>query len=176
MASCNKNQTEPKVSLAGFIFHKETFGLIGALVLLWFSIGLLADANLQNKDLKPNSGKVGSIRVVKKVFPRRSRELRVTLNNKPVYFTSNNKEDFNKLLSGLKPGGSVTIFTRPKLLGVFGMKNKYEIFHMTEGSAILIDLDEYKKSISGMWFFCLVGSITFFILYYIRTKKRYKEV
>jgi hypothetical protein len=161
------------------IFHKDTIALIASIVFLWFTISLIADTKIEKQDLSPHIGKLIKIdSVITKVidkpfFKEITKELRLTLDTESDYFTSITTENFGYMTSQINLGDTIAIFTKPKLWGLFGMKRTRDISHLTKGNQIVIDFPTYQKSISGLFILTLIATVVFFIIYYLRTIKRY---
>lgn len=163
------------------IFHKDIVAFILSLFFLWSTISLLVDSTTNNKDLVAHKGQIISLKIIKtrtvdKSFKRKSRtELRLSIDNGDNYFTSSKPSNFADINSRLKVGNTITVFTKPKLFGIFGMKKNNDITHLIKGDIIIIDFEQYKKSISGFFILTFIAFIVFFTLYYLRIRRRYKS-
>ncbi len=161
------------------IFHKDTIALFVSLFFLWFTISLLADTSIDKNDLLPQVGTIVQIDSVvtvvkdKPLFKEITKELQVTLDVDSKYFTSLTTTNFGNITSHITLGDTVTIFTKPRLWRIFGLKKINAINHLTKGDTIVIDFAKYQMSISGFSVLTLIGSIVFFIFYYVRTRRRY---
>jgi hypothetical protein len=161
------------------IFHRDTLSLIVSLFFLWSLISLLVDGNYRLKDLTKHSGQLAKIDSVitrvknKPLFKETTKELRLTLDNEKDYFTSITTKDFGGITSKISIGDTVTIFTKNKLWGIFGMKQARDISHFTIGNIVLIDYENYRQTIPVISIISLAGSIGFFIFFYVRTRQRY---
>lgn len=146
---------------------------------LWFTLGLLVDSNYRFTNLTKYSGcliKIDSVitRVKDKpLFKEITKELRLTLDNETGYFTSITTTDFGEITSNISMGDTLNIFTKNKIWGIFGMKKARDISHLTKGSTVLIDFKKYQQSLSGLFIFTLIFSISFLMSYIVRTRRRY---
>ena len=159
------------------IFHKDIVAFILSLFFLWSTISLLVDSTTNKKDLVAHKGQIISLKIIKvtskKSFKRKFRtELRLSIDNGDNYFTSSKPSNFAEIISRLKVGNSITVFTKPKLFGIFGMKRDNDITHLIKGDLIIIDFEQYKKSISGFFILTFIAFIGFFTFYYIRIRRR----
>jgi hypothetical protein len=161
------------------VFHKDTIALIASLIFLWVTIGILVDSNYNKKDLTSHIGQLVKIDSVitrvkdKPLFKEITKELRLTLDNEENYFTTITTKDFGDITSQIKKGDTVTIFTKSKLWGIFGMKKSGDISQLTNGNNVIIDFEKYKQTLSGLYILTLIASVGFFIFYYVRTRRRY---
>ena len=168
-----------KKQILKLVFHKDTIALIASLVFLWFTMGILVDSNYDKKDLTSHIGQLVKIDSVitrvkdKPLFKEITKELRLTLDNEGNYFTSITTKNFGDITSQINVGDTVTIFTKSKLWGIFGMKKSSNISQLTKGDNVIIDFEKYKQSLSGLYILTLIASAGFFIFYYVRTRRRY---
>ncbi|MEJ6979686.1 hypothetical protein WG906_04445 [Pedobacter sp. P351] len=139
----------------------------------------MSDSNKSVTDFIAHKGEVEKIRYVsvrKFLRPGRRDEVRVKLKTYRSYFTSNNSKDILSILSKIDSGDKVTIYTKPKFLNVFGMKKFLDICELHRARETIVDYEEYKRSIYGMDIAFMTASAGFFLLFYIRTKKKYNAV
>ncbi|RYE39109.1 MAG: hypothetical protein EOP48_26175, partial [Sphingobacteriales bacterium] len=121
------------------IFLKETFLLIFGLVWLWFSVGLYVDGTYKIEDLKPHNGVIEGLDSViirvkdKPLFKEVTKQLRLKLSSDNNVYTLQTTENFGNVVSKVNIGDTVTVFTKPKLLGIFGLKKASDINHLTKG-------------------------------------------
>ena len=117
-----------KFKLFFIIFQMDTFFLILGLMVLWFSISLYVDSNFTIKDLKPHTGILTGIDSAitkikdKPLFQEITKELYLSLNNESKKFTHITTGHFGNIVSNLKVGDSIMLYSKPKLWGIFGLK------------------------------------------------------
>jgi hypothetical protein len=178
---CDTLKTVPKMEfpkIIRLIFIKETLILAFGLVWLWFSISLYVDSHYSVQDLKPHSGEIelidSSIIKVKDkpLFKEVTKQLQVTLLSDVNTYTIETTENFGELISKISVGDSVTIYTKPKFWGIFGLKKSTIVNHWTKGKEIIIDYSTYKTSISGLFYLTLIFSIILILVYIAKLKKR----
>lgn len=168
-----------KKQILKLVFHKDTIALIASLIFLWFTIGILVDSNYNKKDLISHIGQLVKIDSVitkvkdKPLFKEITKELRLTLDNEGNYFTTITTKNFGDITSQINIGDTVTIFTKSRLWGIFGMKKSSNISQLTKGDNVIIDFEKYKETLSGLYILTLIASAGFFIFYYVRTRRRY---
>ena len=168
-----------KKQILKLVFHKDTIALIASLVFLWFTIGILVDSSYDKKELTSHIGQLVKIDSVitrvkdKPLFKEITKELRLTLANEGNYFTTITTKNFGDITSQINISDTVTIFTKSKLWGIFGMKKSSNICQLTNGDNVIIDFEKYKQTLSGLYILTLVASVGFFIFYYVRTCRRY---
>lgn len=160
------------------IFLKETFLLLFGLVWLWFSIGLWVDSNYSEKNLEVHYGVISKMDSVitrvknKPLFKEVEKQLLVVLNSEKKTFTLLSTENFGFITSKVAEGDTVKLFTKPKVWGIFGLKKASEINHLIKSGTIVLNYEDYKKSISGMFYFTLTFSLTLIIVYIVKLRKR----
>ena len=161
------------------IFLKETLLLLFALVWFWFSVGLWVDSNYSEKNLKPHYGAITRMDSVitrvkdKPFFKEITKQLRITLNTQgDKVFTLLTTKDFGYVSSKVIIGDTVTLFTKPKVWGIFGLKKSSDINHLIKDEIVIINYQDYKKSISGFFYFTLAFAIILFIAYVVKLRKR----
>ena len=160
------------------ILIKETIILLFGFVWLWFSIGLYVDSNYSIANLKPHHGLIEGIdsSVVKvkskPLFKEITQELQINLSTDNSIYTLQTTGNFSNIVSKIDVGDSVTIFTKPKLWGVFGLKKASVINHLTKGKEVVLDYRTYKSSISALFYLTLIFSIIFFIVYIVKLRNR----
>jgi len=168
-----------KNQLRQLFFHKNIFILLCALVFLWMSISLLSDSVYDTSALTPHHGLLVKIdssitrRKNRLFFKEITRELRLTLNNDPNYFTSITTKDFGQIVSKISVGDSLTIFSKKKRYGIFGLKKANYVSHLTRKDEIVVDYETYRQSIAGLFLIPLIGFIIFLCWYYKATMHRY---
>jgi hypothetical protein len=152
--------------------------LVFGLVSLWFTASLYVDSHYSVKDLKSHFGEIerldsSIIRVKDKpLFKEITKQLQVTLSSDVNTYTIETTENFGEIVSKISVGDSVTIFTKPKLWGVFGLKKASIINHLKKNDEVIIDYLVYKRSISGLFYLTLTFSLILLIVYIIKLKKR----
>ena len=160
------------------IFLKETIILIGGLVFLWFSVSLYVDSNYTVKDLKPHFGTIKRLDSIvvrvknKPLFKEVTKQLRVQLSSGDNIYKLETTENFGEVISKIGVGDSVTVFTKTKLWGIFGLKKASIINHLTKDEEVIINYEAYKSSISGLFYLTLIFSIILLIVYIVKLKKR----
>jgi len=160
------------------IFIKETLFLIFGLVWLWFSISLYLDSNYSVANLKPHFGQIerldsSIVRVKDKPFFKEvTKQLQVTLSYDFNTYTIETTEHFGEIVSKISVGDSVTVFTKPKLWGIFGLKKATIINHLTKNDEVVIDYSLYKQSISGLFYLTSIFSLVLLLIYIVKLKKR----
>lgn len=165
--------------LRNLIIHKDSFMLVFSLVFLWFSISLYVDSSFKISNMINHTGRVEHItNVITKVknklfFKETTRELQLKLNTEEDYFTSITTKSFKNIVSGIKVGDTVTIFTKPKIWGIFGLKRTRDISQLTKNGTIVINYATYKRRISGLFILTFIFSFILFIVYFVRINKRY---
>lgn len=165
--------------LSRLIFHKDTLALIASMVFFWFTISLLVDSNIDAEDLVPHTGIIVSIdsvitRVVNKpLFKETTKELWLTIDTEADYFSLISTSGFGDISSRIAIEDSVTVFTKPRVWGVFGLAKRRSINQLSKGGEIIIDYNKYKQKISGFFVLTLAGGIVFLILYLNRMRTRY---
>ena len=133
------------------IFLKETFLLIFGLVWLWFSVGLYVDGTYTIEDLKPHNGGIEGLDSViirvkdKPLFKEVTKQLRLQLSSDNNVYTLQTTDNFGNVVSKVNIGDTVAVFTKPKLLGIFGLKKASDINHLTKGKDVVIDYTTYKS-------------------------------
>jgi hypothetical protein len=160
------------------IFLKETSFLIFGLVWLWVSIGLYVDGNYTVRDLKAHHGTVERldsfiVRVKDKPFFKEvTKQLRLQLSSDNNVYTLETTENFGNVVSKISVGDSVTVFTKEKLWGIFGLKMSSDINHMTKNGDVVVDYAAYKSSISGLFYLTLILSLVSLVIYIVKLRKR----
>jgi hypothetical protein len=160
--------------------HKDSFLLIAALVWLWFAVSMLVDVNYNFHNLHPHKGEVTEIDVAitriknKLLYKDTTRELRISLVNEPQYFTISTTNNFDDITETLVVGDTVTVYTKDKLLGIFGYGNSQHIAHLVKHptNQMLIDFRKKQQSISSIVFLPVLATIIFLIWYIIKLRRR----
>jgi len=167
-----------KSRILRFIFIKETFILIFALVWVWFTIGLFVDSSYSVNNLEAHSGVVIRLdslitRVKNKpLYKEIDQELRLELNSASIIFTLTTTKNFGFISSRISEGDTVTVYTKPKLWGVFGLKKGSEINHLKKGDQVIVNYKDYKNSISGLSYLTLLFAVILMIVYIVKLRKR----
>jgi hypothetical protein len=160
------------------IFLKETAILIFGLVWLWFSIGLYVDGNYSVGDLKPHNGTIERLDSVivsvkdKPLFKEVTKQLQLQLSADNKVYTLETTGNFGNVVSKIGIGDSVTVFTKPKLWGIFGLKKASVINHLTKDKEVVIDYATYKRSISGLFYLTLTFSLVLLVVYIVKLRNR----
>ena len=160
------------------IFLKETFLLIFGLVWLWFSVSLYVDGTYTIEDLKPHKGVIERLDSVitgvkdKPLFKEVTKQLSLELSSDNNVYTVQTTEHFGNVVSKVNIGDSVTVFTKPKLWGIFGLKKASEINHLTKDKEVVLDYTTYKSSISGLFYLTLIFSLILLVVYVVKLKNR----
>jgi len=167
-----------KSRLFQLIFIKETGILIIAIIVLWLAIGLLVDFNYSVENLKGYYGSIvrlDSILTITKdkpLYKEITKELQLKLDSYSKVFTLSTTRDFGYITSKIYVGDYVTIYTKPKLWGIFGLKKGSDINHLTKAEDIIIDYKDYKTSIAGLYLLPLLFAIILFFVYITKLRKR----
>ncbi len=162
-----------------FIFHRDTIALVASLVFLWFTLSLFSDSNYDINELRMHKGQLISIDsvIIKKVdkllFKETTKALHLTISGERKYFSTITKKDFGYVVSQITLMDTITIYTKPRFLGVFGIKSPRDICQLTIDDKIVIDFEKYKESISLANILTLIATFGFFFYYFIRARKRY---
>ncbi len=169
-----------------FIFHKSSFALLGSLFFLWASIGLLHDTSLTKQDLIPHTGTVVHIDSIKTIGGRnaslagkKSFLLRIVLHIQPniLYSATPLKKygDFNLITSNVKLGDQITIFTKPRLWKIFGLKRANDISLLVKSGEVIVSYERFKQKVTGLPIFMTTASIGFLLAYIWITRRRMRE-
>jgi hypothetical protein len=108
----------------------------------------------------------------KPLFKEVTKQLQLQLSSDNNFYTLETTENFGNVISKLSIGDSVTVFTKPKLWGIFGLKKSSIINHLTKNKEVVIDYATYKSSISGLFYLTLTFSIILFIVYIVKLRNR----
>lgn len=161
------------------ILHEDSLVLIAFFVVLWLSLGLFVDSKIDDKRLVSHTGRIIQIDSVitsvkdKPFFKQVTKELHLTIEGEPDYFSSITTENFGSILQQVKYGDTVTIYTKPKIWMIFGLKENNDITKLKKGETLILDYKKYKQDASLMIYFALPFSIGLLILYFVRIKRRY---
>lgn len=160
-------------------YHKDSAFLILGLINLWFTISLIADSNTSINNMIANKGVLTNIDSAiikvkdKPLFKEITKELRLTLANKKAAFIYSTTINFGEITSALEIGDTVTIYTIQKVWGIFGLKNKMTIRHLSKKNQVLINYDTYKKSLNGLFLITGIAFLILIIIYFDRVTRRY---
>jgi len=153
--------------------------LLSFLVCLWLTISLIADFKIKTSDFIRHKGVILTIDSVvtrvkdKPLFKQTTQELRLTINTEQEYFTSTTTTGFGDITSKIKTGDTVTIFTKPKTIMIFGLKKANDISHLVKDDKTIVDYEEYRATTKKMMILLAIPTIVIAIIYYVRTKKRF---
>lgn len=170
-----------------FLFHKSSFALLGSLLFLWSSIGLLHDTSLNNEDLIPHVGTVVHIDSIltlsgrsASIAGKESFLLRVVIHTEPniLFFATPLKKygDFNFITSKVNLGDQVTIFTKPRLWKIFGLKRANDISRLVKKDEVVISYESFKQKVLGLPFFTAAMSVGLAIWYIFSTRRRLRKI
>ncbi len=165
-----------------FLFHRKSGPLIGSLIFVWVTISLYVDLNTTKDELIPHVGKlVGIDSVITKVknkplFKEITKQLRLTLDTESSYFTSITTSNFASITSQIDVGDNVTIYTKYKKLGIFGLKKNNEMSQLTKGNIEIIDYKHYQKTIQKMIFLCGFFSLAFLVWFIVWARPRWSSI
>ena len=95
------------------------------------------------------------------------------MNTEEQYFTLITTGSFGNITTHIEVGDTITIFTKPKVWGIFGLKQVRDISQLTKNDAVIINFANYQRSISGLFILTFIFSIILIIIYLVRTTKRY---
>jgi len=162
------------------LLHKDSFLLVATLVWLWFTISLLADINFDFQKLQPHTGQVSDVRIAitriknKPLYKDTTRELRISLVNEPHYFTISTTGNFDDITETLLVGDTAAVYTKEKLLGIFGYGDNQTIAHLVKHpiNKVLIDFRKKQQSNSSVVFLPAVATIIFLIWYIVKVRRR----
>jgi hypothetical protein len=165
--------------LRTLLFHKDSFFLVSFFVLLWLTISLIADSGKKTSDLIRHTGVVLNIDSViievkdKPLFKQTTQELRLIINTEPACFMLTTTGSFRYVTSKIKIGDTVTIFTKPRTLMVFGLRKENDISQLVKGGITIINYQQYRTKAKKLSIMFAISTIAVGIIYYIRTKKRF---
>lgn len=170
-----------------FIFHNSSVALISSLFFLWASIGLIHDTSLKREDLIAHSGTVVYIDSIPKnggrhgtLTGKKSFLLRIVLHTEPgVLFSTTPLEkygDFNFITSKINPGDQISIFTKPRLWNIFGLKRDNDISQLVKSNEVIVDYEKFKEKVAGLYIFTGLASIAFLFWYIRLTKQRIRKL
>ena len=109
----------------------------------------------------------------KPFFKETTKELRIILNTEEQYFTLITTGSFGNITTRIEVGDTITIFTKPRVWGIFGLKRARDISQLTKKDAVILNFANYKRSISFLFILPFIFSIIVLIVYVVRTTKRY---
>jgi hypothetical protein len=170
-----------------FIFHNSSFALVASLFFLWASIGLFHDTSLKREDLIAHSGSVVYIDSIPTIGGRHGTLkgkkpflLRIVLHTEPsILFSATPLEkygDFNFITSKINLGDQISIFTKPRLWKIFGLKRDNDISQLVKHNEVIVDYERFKEKVSGLNIFTALASIAFLFWYIRLTKQRIRKL
>lgn len=162
------------------LLHKDTLLLVFTLVWLWFTVTMLVDMNTDFKYLHPHTGQVTDIHIAitrlknKPLYKDTTRELRIALADEDQYFTLSTKTNFDDLMAILKQGDTATVYTKEKVLGIFGFGDDQTITHLVKHptNEVLVDFEKKQQNYSSFVWMPALATIGFLIWYIVRVRKR----
>jgi hypothetical protein len=95
------------------------------------------------------------------------------LNSSSKQFSVRTTGNFAFFLDKLAIGDSLVIYTKPKPWGIFGLKAGDEICHLVRQQEVLINFEDYKSSIKGLFILTFFSGIFFLIFFIFRFNRRY---
>jgi hypothetical protein len=119
-----------KRKLLTIFFHKDSLFLILVLMWAWLSIGMAIDQQTDFKDLNKSTGQIEDLEYVitkikdKPLFKDTTCEFRIKLSEISEYFTVGAKCLNDDLVSQIEIGETVTVFTKPRVWGLFGLSDR----------------------------------------------------
>lgn len=169
-----------KSKLWKVLIHKDSLLLIATLVWLWFTLTMLVDINYDVQKLQPHTGKVSDVQVVitrmknKLLYKDTTWELQIALIDEPQYFTVPTKNNFNNITAAISLGDTITIYTKDKVLGIFGFGDNHTIAHLVRHptNEVLIDFAKKQQSNSSIVFLPALATVVFLIWYIIKVRRR----
>lgn len=171
------------LKLIKFLYHKSSLALVGSLLFLWTSIGLFHDTNLSEEDLIPHVGTVVIIDSVSTlaggratIAGEKSFLLRLMIHTEPnIIFSATPLKkygDFNFITTKVNLGDQVTIFTKPRLWKIFGLKRANDISQLVNKEEVIISYAKFQQKVYGLPFFIAALSLSLTIFYIISTRRR----
>lgn len=162
------------------LFHKDSVLLLIAIIWVWLAISIIVDANYDITELVSHKGRLEKVSIIvtglksKPLFKDTTRELRITIDNNPGYFSISSKEDLSIIEGSLFIGDSVSVFTKKKVLGIFGYGGSRSIFHLVSltRKRIIIDYNERKRSSYSVSFLVVFAALFFITWYITKVRKR----
>lgn len=169
-----------------FIFHRSTIALIGSLFFLWASVGLFHDTSLNNEDLIPHQGIVAYMDSVRThsgrggaLTGRKSFRLRISLHSEPhILYTAtplSKYGNFSFITARVKVGDQVTLYTKPRLWGIFGLKKAGDISLLTKNDEVIISYERFKQKVRDLPLFMGEAAIGFLLAYIWISRKRLRK-
>jgi len=161
------------------LLHKDSFLLIITLVWLWFTVTMLVDANYDFQKLQSHYGQIKYRGVVitkmknKLLYKDTTRELRIALLGEAQYFEISTTRNIYDLADELSPGDTVTIYTKGKILGIFGFGNERTIVHLVKRpNEVLVDFKKNHRHFASLVFLPALATVAFLIWYIIKIRRR----
>jgi hypothetical protein len=161
------------------LLHKDSFLLIATLVWLWFTISLLVDLNYDFQKLQPHTGQISDVRITitkiknKPLYKDTTKELRINLVTEPRYFAISTKGNFDNIIQSLAAGDTVTVYTKEKVLCIFGYGDGQTIAHLVKHPTgdIVIDYNKKQQSNASIVFLPASATIVFLVWYIIKVRQ-----
>ena len=161
------------------LFHRDTGALFGSIVFIWATVSIYVDTHYTIQDLQAHRGILTAMdsaivkQVDKPLFKETTRKLYLQLNSSDRQFFVRTTTDFAFIISKLSVGDSISIYTKPKVWGIFGLKKENEISHMVWKQETLLNFENYRDYIGGLFFFTLAAAIFSLTFFLVRFNKRY---
>jgi len=141
---------------------------------------MLVDISSDPKSLHSHTGQVTDIHVAitrlknKPLYKDTTRELRIALVGENEYFTLSTKKNFDDITAALKRGDTATVYTKEKVLGIFGFGDNHTIAHLVKlpTKQVLVDFQEKQQNYSSLVWMPALATVGFLIWYIVRVRKR----
>lgn len=170
--------------ISKLVFHSQTLLILPALLFLWYAFDIYSGNNITESDLIPHSGQLGTMDTVnanpKKELGYRGSNVnyfRFKINTEPntTFFmvTGPRYSNYHLVTSRLAIGDTVTIFTSPQVSAKFKNTPK-RIEKLMKGDDVIVNYKSLytRKNHFGLYI-NLIISLFFFILYFIKVRRRY---
>lgn len=168
---------------AAFIFHSQSLLLIPAIFFLWQAFTALYGYSLNGKDLISHTGNLIHIDTVFVGTPKAIKThtnglfINLALDSKPSQlFRTVYSHVHYYVLSRLKRGEKVTVFTEPRLLN--NRRRAETIVKLTTSSGrVVIDYSKLGHQVSfNLFLIYLSLLLPFFLLYFFKAKRRLSTI
>lgn len=141
---------------------------------------MLVDINYTFQKLQPHTGQISDMQVIitdmknKPLYKDTTRELRIALVGEPQYFTIPTKTNFNDITSTISIGDTITVYTKDKILGIFGFGDNHTIAHLVKQPTnhVLIDFAKKQNYYTSIVFLPALTTIVFLIWYIVKVRRR----
>lgn len=175
--------------LLKLLFNKSTFLLIPASLFLWYSVDSFYSYRMRETQLIPHLGKIIFLDTLTakskedtRIYGKGSTLIVRIDKESETLFNLNvipNSKKTKYLLSNIKTGDSVNIFTQPRLFdGTFVRNKSTRIEKLTKGNKLIIPFNSTISDQVNFNFltFSLIISILFLILYFYKVIRKWKKL